>query len=236
MHRRDHGLRVAHARRVQRRHDRGRPGSERTSPLRPSSSSASRTGVRLTPSQVGELGVAQLLVRGEGAVHDRVAETIEHFVAQQRARGERDRWNRHAIYCIRSPQRHVKSARLGLILVVTRLSHYFLRTLREDPADAEVSSHRWLVRAGYIRRQAPGIFAWLPLGLRVKAKIEGIIRDEMTNAGAYEVHFPALLPRDPYESDRPLGDVRRRHLPSARTARAPTTCSPRRTKRSSRCS
>jgi len=86
-----------------------------------------------------------------------------------------------------------------LTLVVTRLSHFFLRTLREDPADAEVASHRWLVRAGYIRRQAPGIFAWLPLGLKVKSKIEAIIRDEMANAGAYEVHFPALVPRDPYE-------------------------------------
>jgi len=83
--------------------------------------------------------------------------------------------------------------------VVTRLSHYFLRTLREDPADAEVTSHRLLVRAGYIRRQAPGVFAWLPLGLRVKAKIEQVVRDEMANAGAYEVHFPALLPREPYE-------------------------------------
>ncbi|KRB36080.1 proline--tRNA ligase [Microbacterium sp. Root180] len=83
--------------------------------------------------------------------------------------------------------------------MVTRLSHFFLRTLREDPADAEVTSHRLLVRAGYIRRAAPGIFTWLPLGLRVKAKIEGIIRDEMSNAGAYEVHFPALLPREPYE-------------------------------------
>lgn len=81
----------------------------------------------------------------------------------------------------------------------TRLTNYFLRTLREDPADAEVTSHRLLVRAGYIRRQAPGVFAWLPLGLRVKAKIESIIRDEMTNAGAHEVHFPALLPREPYE-------------------------------------
>ena len=88
---------------------------------------------------------------------------------------------------------------LDLSLVVTRLSQYFLRTLREDPADAEVASHRLLVRAGYIRRAAPGIFTWLPLGLRVKAKIEKIIRDEMTNAGAYEVHFPALLPREPYE-------------------------------------
>lgn len=84
--------------------------------------------------------------------------------------------------------------------MVTRLSHYFLRTLREDPADAEVTSHRLLVRAGYIRRQAPGIFAWLPLGLRVKAKLEQIIRDEMAAAGAYEVHFPALLPREPYEA------------------------------------
>lgn len=81
----------------------------------------------------------------------------------------------------------------------TRLSNYFLRTLREDPADAEVASHRLLVRAGYIRRQAPGVFAWLPLGLRVKARIEGIIRDEMAAAGAHEVHFPALLPREPYE-------------------------------------
>ncbi|WP_043994113.1 proline--tRNA ligase [Leifsonia xyli] len=81
----------------------------------------------------------------------------------------------------------------------TRLTNYFLRTLREDPADAEVTSHRLLVRAGYIRRQAPGVFAWLPLGLRVKAKIEQIIREEMAAAGAHEVHFPALLPREPYE-------------------------------------
>jgi prolyl-tRNA synthetase len=83
--------------------------------------------------------------------------------------------------------------------VPTRLTNFFLRTLREDPADAEVASHKLLVRAGYIRRQAPGIFAWLPLGLRVKGKIEQIVRDEMTAAGAHEVHFPALLPREPYE-------------------------------------
>ncbi|KQR54647.1 proline--tRNA ligase [Leifsonia sp. Leaf336] len=82
----------------------------------------------------------------------------------------------------------------------TRLTNYFLRTLREDPSDAEVTSHKLLVRAGYIRRQAPGIFAWLPLGLRVKGKIEQIIREEMTAAGAHEVHFPALLPREPYEA------------------------------------
>ncbi|MFT4228833.1 MAG: proline--tRNA ligase, partial [Microbacterium sp.] len=83
--------------------------------------------------------------------------------------------------------------------MVTRLSNFFLRTLREDPADAEVTSHRLLVRAGYIRRAAPGIFTWLPLGLKVKARIEEIIREEMANAGAFEVHFPALLPREPYE-------------------------------------
>jgi prolyl-tRNA synthetase len=83
--------------------------------------------------------------------------------------------------------------------VSVRLSNYFLRTLREDPSDAEVTSHRLLVRAGYIRRQAPGIFAWLPIGLRVKAKIETIIREEMAAAGAHEVHFPALLPAEPYQ-------------------------------------
>ncbi|WP_448257767.1 proline--tRNA ligase [Microbacterium aurum] len=83
--------------------------------------------------------------------------------------------------------------------MVTRLSNFFLRTLREDPSDAEVTSHKLLVRAGYIRRAAPGVFTWLPLGLKVKAKIEAIIRDEMAAAGAFEVHFPALLPRDPYE-------------------------------------
>ena len=80
-----------------------------------------------------------------------------------------------------------------------RLSSLFLRTLREDPSDAEVESHKLLLRAGYIRRAAAGIYTWLPLGLAVKAKIEKIVREEMTNAGAQEVFFPALLPRDAYE-------------------------------------
>ena len=84
--------------------------------------------------------------------------------------------------------------------VITRLSNYFLKTLREDPAEAEVASHKLLVRAGYIRRQAPGVFGWMPLGLRVKGRIEQIIREEMAAAGAHEVHFPALLPREPYEA------------------------------------
>lgn len=75
-----------------------------------------------------------------------------------------------------------------------------MRTLREDPADADVASHKWLHRAGYIRRQAPGIFAWLPLGLRVREKVERIVHEEMQRAGAQHVHFPALLPREPYEA------------------------------------
>jgi prolyl-tRNA synthetase len=83
--------------------------------------------------------------------------------------------------------------------VLTRMSTLFLRTLREDPADAEVPSHRLLVRAGYIRRVAPGIFTWLPLGYRVLRNVEAIVREEMDAAGFQEVHFPALLPREPYE-------------------------------------
>ena len=84
--------------------------------------------------------------------------------------------------------------------MITRLSQLFVRTLREDPADAEVASHRWLVRAGYIRRVAPGVYSWLPLGLKVMQKVEGILREEMEAAGVQEVRFPALLPRDPYEA------------------------------------
>ncbi len=84
--------------------------------------------------------------------------------------------------------------------MVTRLSTLFVRTLREDPAHADVASHKWLVRAGYIRRQAPGIFAWLPLGLKVRQKVERVVHEEMQRAGAQQVHFPALLPREPYEA------------------------------------
>ena len=84
--------------------------------------------------------------------------------------------------------------------MILRMSTLFLRTLREDPADAEVPSHTLLVRAGYVRRVAPGIFTWLPLGWRVFRKVEQIVRDEMDAFGAQEVHFPALLPREPYEA------------------------------------
>lgn len=84
--------------------------------------------------------------------------------------------------------------------MIMRMSSLFVRTLREDPADAEVPSHRLLVRAGYIRRAAPGIYTWLPLGLKVLRKIENIIREEMDAIGAQEMLFPALLPREPYEA------------------------------------
>ena len=80
------------------------------------------------------------------------------------------------------------------------MSTLFVRTLREDPADAEVASHKLLVRGGYVRRVAPGIYSWLPLGLKVLARIERVIREEMDRAGSQEVHFPALLPREPYEA------------------------------------
>src|SRR5690625_334137 len=83
--------------------------------------------------------------------------------------------------------------------MVTRLSSYFFKTLREDPVDAEAASHRLLVRAGYIRRQAAGLFGWLPLGLRVRTKLEQLIRREMTAAGAHEVRFPGLLPGGPFQ-------------------------------------
>lgn len=81
-----------------------------------------------------------------------------------------------------------------------RLSNLFIKTLREDPSDAEVDSHRLLIRAGYIRRAGSGLFSWLPLGLAVKNRIEQIVREEMTSAGAQEVFFPALLPKEPYEA------------------------------------
>jgi prolyl-tRNA synthetase len=80
-----------------------------------------------------------------------------------------------------------------------RMSTLFLRTLREDPADAEVPSHKLLVRAGCVRRIAPGIYSWLPLGYRVFRKVEAIVREEMLRMGAQEVHFPALIPREIYE-------------------------------------
>ena len=80
------------------------------------------------------------------------------------------------------------------------MSELFLRTLRDDPADAEVVSHKLLIRAGYIRPVAPGLYSWLPLGLRVLRNIERVVRDEMNGIGGQEILFPALLPRAPYET------------------------------------
>ncbi|EME15974.1 proline--tRNA ligase [Rhodococcus triatomae] len=84
--------------------------------------------------------------------------------------------------------------------MITRLSQLFLRTLRDDPADAEVPSHKLLVRAGYVRRIAPGVYSWLPLGLKVLREVERVVREEMDAIGAQEILLPALLPRDPYET------------------------------------
>lgn len=83
--------------------------------------------------------------------------------------------------------------------MITRMSKLFVRTLRDDPAAAEIPSHRFLVRAGYIRRAAPGVYSWLPLGLKVLANVEKIVREEMDAMGGQEVLLPALLPREPYE-------------------------------------
>jgi prolyl-tRNA synthetase len=84
--------------------------------------------------------------------------------------------------------------------VIVRMSSLFLRTLRDDPADAEVPSHRLLVRAGYVRRVAPGIYSWLPLGTTVLENVTRVVREEMDRMGGQEVRFPALLPREIYEA------------------------------------
>ncbi len=84
--------------------------------------------------------------------------------------------------------------------MLLRMSTLFLRTLREDPADAEVPSHKLLVRAGYVRRVAPGIYSWLPLGKIVLENVAQVVREEMNAMGGQEVLFPALLPRDFYEA------------------------------------
>jgi len=81
-----------------------------------------------------------------------------------------------------------------------RMSTLFLRTLREDPVDAEVPSHRLLVRGGYIRRWAPGIYSLLPLGQLVHDNVARIVHEEMKAIGGQQVTFPALLPREYYEA------------------------------------
>jgi prolyl-tRNA synthetase len=80
------------------------------------------------------------------------------------------------------------------------MSEFFLRTLRDDPADAEVPSHKLLIRAGYVRPVGPGLYSWLPLGLKVLRKIEAVVRAEMNAIGGQEILLPALVPRAPYET------------------------------------
>jgi prolyl-tRNA synthetase len=90
--------------------------------------------------------------------------------------------------------------------MVARMSSLFLRTLRDDPVDAELPSHRLLVRAGYIRRVGLGIYSWLPLGKRMLDNVAGIVREEMEAMGGQEVLFPALIPREIFEASGRYAD------------------------------
>ncbi len=118
--------------------------------------------------------------------------------------------------------------------MVLRLSNLFVRTLREDPVDAEVASHKLLVRAGYIRRAAPGVYTWLPLGLKVLRKVENIIREEMDAIGAQEVHFPHCCPANP--TRQPTAGTSTAITSSAsRTVRVQTCCWHPPTRRCSPC-
>ena len=109
--------------------------------------------------------------------------------------------------------------------MITRMSELFLRTLRDDPADAEVPSHKLLIRAGYVRPIGAGLYCWLPLGLRVLRKIERVVREEMNAIGGQEILLPALLPREPYETTNRWTEYGDGAVPAARTAAATTTCS-----------
>jgi prolyl-tRNA synthetase len=137
-------------------------------------------------------------------LRDARAETILGERRKSRAAARRRSEQRCSFLCERRRRRRIHCAmrepRQYSARVITRMSELFVRTLREDPAEAEVPSHRWLVRAGYIRRAAPGIYSWLPLGYRVLRNVERIVREEMDAIGAQEVHFPALLPKEPYEA------------------------------------
>lgn len=84
--------------------------------------------------------------------------------------------------------------------MLLRMSTLFLRTLREDPADAEVPSHKLLARGGYVRRTAPGVYSWLPLGKLVLENVTSVVREEMNRIGGQELLLPALLPREYFET------------------------------------
>src|SRR5258706_9966486 len=98
----------------------------------------------------------------------------------------------------REAVRHASSSRMSRpsSLPAMRTSRYFLPTLKEAPADAELVSHKLMVRAGLIRRLAGGIYTWMPLGLRVVRKVEAIVREEMNRAGALELFMPAVQPAE----------------------------------------
>ena len=81
-----------------------------------------------------------------------------------------------------------------------RVSTLFARTLRDDPAEAEVASHRLLLRAAFIRKTAAGIYTTMPLGLRTTAKIERVVREEMDAAGSQELRMPIVLPAEPWRA------------------------------------
>ncbi|GAA0459784.1 proline--tRNA ligase [Streptomyces olivaceiscleroticus] len=83
---------------------------------------------------------------------------------------------------------------------VQRMSRLMIKTLRDDPADAETASHKLLVRAGYVRRTSAGIWTWLPLGKKVLENVSRVVREEMDAIGGQEVLLPALLPKEPYEA------------------------------------
>ena len=80
-----------------------------------------------------------------------------------------------------------------------RTTNLLMPTLREDPADAEIASHQLMLRAGYIRRLAAGLYTWMPLGLRVLRRVEQVVREEMNRAGAQELLMPAIQPAELWE-------------------------------------
>src|SRR5699024_7283736 len=152
----------------------------------------------------GALGVTRLrqrgageLVGGEGLLG--IVHVRQPAIAQRPGKGHRP----HHRPIVSGGYLPVRGERPPPMI---RLSSSFVRTLREDPADAEVASHKLLVRAGYIRRSAPGVYTWLPLGLKVLRKIEQIVREEQDAIGGQEVLFSALQPREPYETTGRWGD------------------------------
>src|SRR5271168_3581137 len=97
-----------------------------------------------------------------------------------------------------------------------RLSHYPIPTLKEVPADAEIVSHRLMLRAGMIRRLAAGLYVWLPMGLRTLKKVEQIVREEMNRAGALEMCMPTIQPAELWIESGPYFLQRPDSIPSSR--------------------